>query len=200
MSVAAPARLLWPEPAWIVRAADERGWAWVRTAWRRAAAVPGAWYDAAKADAVVALWPQVFRLTEDRFAGQPFHLSAWQECVVRLLVGWKAPIEVLDSATGAGMLVHVRLFRRLMLWVPRKNGKSEFLAALGLLFWAVEGVVGGQGFVFARDEKQAKSASLRCDRASSRWARRRRSLSASSSRNCSTTGVIRCCAGWPETR
>jgi hypothetical protein len=50
----------------------------------------------------------------------------------------------------------VRLFRRLLLWVPRKNGKSEFLAALALLFWALDGIVGGQGYVFARDEDQAE--------------------------------------------
>nr|WP_286675462.1 terminase TerL endonuclease subunit [Rhizobium sp. CSW-27] len=53
------------------------------------------------------------------------------------------------------MTVHVRIFRRLMLWVPRKNGKSEFLAALSLLFFILDGVVGGQGYVFARDTDQA---------------------------------------------
>jgi phage terminase large subunit-like protein len=52
--------------------------------------------------------------------------------------------------------VWVRLFRTLRLWIPRKNGKSEFLAALALLFWALEGVVGGQGYIFARDEVQAE--------------------------------------------
>lgn len=102
------------------------------------------------------LFPAIFRLTEDRFAGKPFKLGLWQEIIVRLLVGWKAPNEIVDEQTGELTLVHVRIFRRLMLWVPRKNGKSEFLAALSLLFFAVDGVVGGQGYVFARDENQAK--------------------------------------------
>ncbi|WP_180982423.1 terminase large subunit [Methylocella silvestris] len=155
ISTAISARMRQPEPAFVTRA-DSLGWSWVRVAWSRATNVPGAWYDSAKADAVVALWPTIFRLTEDRFAGQPFYLAFWQECVVRLLVGWKVPIEVLDPATGQTGVAHVRLFRRLLLWVPRKNGKSEFLAALALLFFALEGVVGGQGYVFARDEKQAK--------------------------------------------
>ncbi|WP_424360241.1 terminase large subunit [Methylocystis parvus] len=146
---------LWPEPEWI-RQASEKGWAWPSIAWRRAACVPGAWFDYAKADAIVDLWPRVFRLTEDRFAGQPFYLSLWQEVTTRLLVGWKVPVEVIDPATQKPAFEHVRLFRRLMLWVPRKNGKSEFLACLALLFFALDGVVGGQGFVFARDEKQAK--------------------------------------------
>ncbi len=142
-------------PEWLARHADQEIYAWARLAWERAAATEGAWFDHAKADQVVALWPKVFRLTEDRFAGKPFRLVAWQEIIVRLLVGWKVPVEVLDPDTGAPQVLHVRLFRRLLLWVPRKNGKSEFLAALALLFWALEGVVGGQGFVFARDEKQA---------------------------------------------
>jgi phage terminase large subunit-like protein len=147
---------LWPEPKWITKAADDLGWDWPRIAWRRASHVPGAWFDSSKAEAVVALWPKVFRLTEDRFWGKPFHLAFWQEVTVRLLVGWKAPVEVLDPETHKTCFVHVRLFRRLMLWVPRKNGKSEFLAALGLLFFALEGVVGGQAYVFGRDEKQGK--------------------------------------------
>jgi phage terminase large subunit-like protein len=145
-----------PEPAWITRAADEFGYAWARLSWERASKVPGAWFDAAKADGVVALWPQAFKLTSGRFAGRPFHLRFWQEVIVRLLVGWKEPVEIVDEITGEGTILYVRLFRELRLWIARKNGKSEFLAALALLFWAVEGEVRGQGFCFARDENQAR--------------------------------------------
>lgn len=146
----------WPEPGWLRAVAGNQAYEWARLAWRRSAVVPGAWFDAAKADAAVALWPKVFRLTEDRFAGKPFRLNVWQEIIVRLLVGWKVPITILDEETGRERSEHVRLFRRLMLWVPRKNGKSEFLAALGLLFFLLEGTVAGQGFAFARDEDQAR--------------------------------------------
>jgi phage terminase large subunit-like protein len=147
---------LYPEPEWITHAADELGYAWARTAWQRAARVPGAWFDAAKADAVIERWPKWFKLTVGRFAGIPFRLSVWQEIIVRLLVGWKAPIEVIDPETHKPTQVHVRLFRELRLWVPRKNGKSEFLAALALLFWAIEGQRRGAGFCFAHDENQAR--------------------------------------------
>lgn len=147
---------LWPEPEWLTAVADDPIYEWARIQWRRAAAQPGAWFDAAKADAAMALWPKVFRLTEDRFAGKPFRPIRWQEVIVRLLVGWKVPVEVLDEETGETRVEHVRLFRRLMLWVPRKNGKSEFLAALALLFFLLEGAVAGQGFCFARDEDQAR--------------------------------------------
>lgn len=144
------------EPAWITRAAGEYGYDWARIQWQRASRVPGAWFDAKKADAVVELWPRYFTLTDDRFAGRPFRLLFWQEVVVRLLVGWKAPVEIVDPETGRADQVYARVFRQLRLWIPRKNGKTEFLAALSLLFWALEGVTRGQGFCFAGDEAQAR--------------------------------------------
>jgi phage terminase large subunit-like protein len=146
----------YPEPEWLKHAADELGYAWARIAWQRAAAVPGAWFDMTKAQAVVDRWPTWFKLTVGRFAGIPFRLSTWQEIIVRLLVGWKVPTEVIDPETLLPAQVHVRLFRELRLWVPRKNGKSEFLAALALLFWAIEGQRRGAGFCFAHDENQAR--------------------------------------------
>lgn len=154
-AVAAAGHLLWPEPEWVLRCI-ERGWEWARIMWRRAASQPGAWFDERKADAAIKLFPEVFRLTEDRFAGRPFRPGLWQEAIVRLLIGWKHPVEVRDDEHSEPRIEQVRLFRRLLLWVPRKNGKSEFLAALALLFFVFDGVVGGQGFAFARDEKQAK--------------------------------------------
>lgn len=147
---------LHPEPDWIARAADEYGYAWARTAWQRAASVPGAWFDAAKADTVVRRWPKTFKLTTKRFAGKPFVLRFWQETIVRLLVGWKKPAEIVDEETGLTTTIFVRLFQELRLWIPRKNGKSEFLAALALLFWAIEGEVRGAGFCFAHNERQAR--------------------------------------------
>ncbi|MCA0278459.1 MAG: terminase large subunit [Proteobacteria bacterium] len=153
--IASAGHLLWPEPQWITDAVD-RGWEWARIQWRRAASQPGAWFDSKKADAAVTLFPRIFRLTEDRFAGRPFKLALWQEVIVRMLIGWKIPVEIMDDEQSAPRIAQVRLFRRLMLWVPRKNGKSEFLSALGLLFFVLDGVVGGQGFAFARDEKQAR--------------------------------------------
>lgn len=145
-----------PLPEWLSKVADDPAYGWAVGAWKKAARQPGAWFDHAKADKVVELWPTIFRLTDDRFAGVPFRLNIWQEIIVRLLFGWKHPIEITDPMTGRDVEVHVRIFQILRLWIPRKNGKSEFLAALSLMFWAIEGVQGGQGFVFARDEVQAE--------------------------------------------
>lgn len=146
----------WPHPDWLSAHDGDGVYEWARFAWRKASEVAGAWFDHALADETVALWPQIFKLTQDRFAGLPFRLNAWQEIIVRLMVGWQHPDEQLDPVTYEPLTYQVRVFRRLMLWVPRKNGKSEFLAALGLLFFLVDGVTDGEGYCFARDENQAR--------------------------------------------
>ena len=135
--------MLAPPPDWIIDA-ERRGWSWALISWNRAAAVPGAWFDADKAQRIVDAWPTIFRHTEDRWAGKPFHLAFWQEIIVRMLVGWKRPIYQTDPATGTTVTLWARIFREMRLWVPRKAGKSEFIAALGLTFWLLEGVVGSQ--------------------------------------------------------
>lgn len=143
------------EPEWVTRAADEHGWKWVRINWQRACAQPGFWYDERKADGAVARFPKYFKLTILHFAGVPFIPSFWQECIIRLLFGCKIPAEIIDPRTHRKSRRWVRLFRELRLWVPRKAGKTEFLAALALLVWYYEGLIGGEGYCFARDEKQA---------------------------------------------
>lgn len=132
-------------PEWLAAVSGKSSYEWARRSWDRCSAIPGAWYDAALADEIVRQWPILFKLTQDRFAGLPFELNDWQEIIVRLLVGWRQPDEQIDPVTKQPIVHHVRVYRRLMLWVPRKNGKSEFLAALGLLFFLVDGVVDGEG-------------------------------------------------------
>ncbi|WP_336800812.1 terminase large subunit [Kaistia sp. MMO-174] len=149
---AAPSAL----PPWLAPVADDPIYQWAVLAWGRASAVEGAWFDHGKADAIVANWPRVFRLTNDRFKGVPFKLLLSQEIIVRMLVGWKKPIEIIDAATHLPAIQHVRLFRRLDLWIPRKNGKSEFLATLGVLFFVMEKIQGAEGFVFGRNEDQGR--------------------------------------------
>lgn len=128
--------------AWLAEA-EARGFAFVAREWAKSAAVPGAWYDAAVAERMVRLWPQWFRHTEGRWGNKPFVLAFWQACIVRLLFGWKLP----DGT---------RLYRQLILWIGRKNGKSEFVAALALAFWLVDEEFGGQGYCIAANEDQAK--------------------------------------------
>lgn len=145
-----------PFPDWIADVADDPDYAWAVMGWTRAASVDGAWFDHAKADKVVERWPVIFRLTNDRFKGIPFKLLNWQAIAVRLLVGWKKPIDVIDPRTHGPSIEHVRVFRRLDLWIPRKNGKSEFLATLAVLFFVLEKINGAEAYVFGRNEEQGR--------------------------------------------
>lgn len=143
-------------PDWLSAVADDPVYEWAILAWRRAETVEGAWFDHAKAAAIIAAWPRIFRLTNDRFKGVPFKLLQWEEITVRLLVGWKKPIEIIDPATHLPAIAHVRLFRRMDLWIPRKNGKSEFLATLAVLFFVTEKIPGAEAYVFGRNEEQGR--------------------------------------------
>lgn len=128
--------------AWLAEAETD-GFSFVAREWAKAAAVQGAWFDADLAERMVRLWPKWFRHTEGRWGNKPFVLAFWQACIVRLLFGWKLP----DGT---------RLYRKLILWIGRKNGKSEFVASLAIAFWLVDEEFGGQGYCIAANESQAR--------------------------------------------
>ena len=84
--------------------------------------------------------------TKGPFAGQPFNLRPWQE---RKII---RPLFKIDRATGK------RQYRMCLLMMPRKNGKTELIAALaidGLLF---DGEIGAEVYSAAADKDQAALA------------------------------------------
>jgi len=102
------------------------------------------WYDDLAADAAVEFFPRYLRLTDAEWAGRPFILEGWQEQdIIRPLYGWKRP----DGT---------RRYRRVIIWVPRKNGKTELAAGVALLALVFDGEPGGQVYSMAADEKQAR--------------------------------------------
>jgi phage terminase large subunit-like protein len=101
------------------------------------------WYDAKAAQAAVDFFEKHLCFTEGEWAGRPFVLRPWQEHdILRPLFGWKRP----DGT---------RRYRRCFVWVPRKNGKTEFAAGLALLMLLGDGEPGGQVFSIAAEKEQA---------------------------------------------
>lgn len=101
------------------------------------------WYDPKAAQAAVDFFGKYLCLTEGEWAGRPFVLQDWQEHdVVRPLFGWK-------RADGT------RRYRRCFIWIPRKNGKTEFAAGLMLLMLLGDAEPGGQVFSIAAEKDQA---------------------------------------------
>lgn len=84
--------------------------------------------------------------TKGPFAGEPFRLRPWQEReIIR-------PLFKIDRRTGK------REKRMCLLMMPRKNGKTELIAALaidGLLF---DGEIGAEVYSAAADKEQAALA------------------------------------------
>jgi hypothetical protein len=145
-----------PEPEWITRAADELGYAWARSpgsAPRQCPAHGSMRQGRSPSSPPVAGW---FSLTTGRFAGKPFRWRSGRRSSSgcssagsgRSRCSTKTPAQPTDD--------YVRLFPELRLWIPRKNGKSEFLAALALLFWAIEGERAARASLCARREDQAR--------------------------------------------
>src|SRR5437868_1081506 len=100
-------------------------------------------FDPKAADAAAGFFPTYLCLTEGEWAGRPFVLQHWQEHdVVRPLFGWK-------RADGT------RRYRRAFIWIPRKNGKTEFAAGLMLLMLLGDAEPGGQVFSIAAEKDQA---------------------------------------------
>ncbi len=132
MPIATPTR-----PVWIRAAAT---WNHERERWEDGQY----WFDVKAADAAVRFFHDHLRFTEGEWAGRPFVLASWQEFeIIRPLFGWK-------RADGT------RQYRRCIVWVPRKNGKTELAAGVALLALIGDGEQGGQVYSIAKDKDQAR--------------------------------------------
>ncbi len=80
--------------------------------------------------------------TSGPFARQPFNLRPWQKSIVQRLFRT-------NPKTG------LRVYRTALLMLPRKNGKTELIAALAIVFLLFDGVIGGVIICAAADLEQA---------------------------------------------
>lgn len=108
----------------------------------------GRWYlDLDEADAVAAWFPTFLKHHKGVHADLPFELLPWQiDLVVIALFGVKS------VETGR------RRFRKLFLFVPKKNGKTPFAAALALYLLGFDGEPGSGVYIAAASEEQARIA------------------------------------------
>lgn len=102
----------------------------------------GAWYDETAADRVVWFIETYLTHTKGEYAGAPFILEDWQRQIVRDLFGWK-------RSDGT------RLYRRALIYVPRKNGKSTLGAAIATYLLVADGEPGAEIYSAAADRSQA---------------------------------------------
>lgn len=106
----------------------------------------GCWFEPKEAQAALDFFPECIQHAEGELAGHPFILQPWQQCVVANLIGWK-------KYDSLGRIV--RRYRECLIYVPRKNGKSPFIAALGLYIFFCDQEKGAQCYVAAGEREQA---------------------------------------------
>lgn len=123
---------------------------WVRLACERhtrdtaSSITPGFRYrfDPAKAEKACK-FVELLTHTKGEWARKRLRLEPWQQFIVCSMFGW------VDKTTG------YRRFRKARLYVPRKNGKSIFGAALGLFMFRWDDEPGAEVYCGATSEKQA---------------------------------------------
>lgn len=103
----------------------------------------GAVYDHARGQAVVD-WINNLTHTHGSGAGHGFNLRGWQAEIIRRFYG------TIDPKTG------LRWYRTLYIEIPRKNGKSELVAALAIYHLIGDGEMGAKVYGAAYDRGQAR--------------------------------------------
>lgn len=102
----------------------------------------GCWFDEEAAQRAVD-FIKCLTHTKGRWAGHPFNLFPWEEYHTRQIFGWK-------RKNGK------RLYRFVYMEIPKKNGKSEWLAAILLYMTFADGEAGPEVYSAAADKDQAK--------------------------------------------
>ncbi|OQC42291.1 MAG: Phage Terminase [Acidobacteria bacterium ADurb.Bin051] len=100
------------------------------------------WLDEAAADRAVRFFPKLLRHHKGEWSGQPFELAPWQAFIIANLLGWKR-----QDGT--------RRFRKGLAEVPRKNGKTQLGAGLGLYLLTADGEPGAEIYAAATKRDQA---------------------------------------------
>ncbi len=109
-------------------------------------AADGDWFDPDIAQSAIDFIETYLTFSRGSSAGKPFHLERWQAAIVANLYGWQRKDDVGET---------VRRYRESFVGIPRKNGKTELVAGLGLLalFWERE--MGTEVYCGAKDRSQA---------------------------------------------
>jgi phage terminase large subunit-like protein len=140
------------EYARAVVAGDIPACKWIRLACQRhlddlrAAKLDGArYYFDHRAGEVACLFIQALPHTKGKWAskGERLRLEPWQCFFIACIFGWMRSHD------------HLRRYRRALLWVPRKNGKSALAAGIGLYMLAADREYGAEVYSGATTEKQA---------------------------------------------
>ncbi len=124
--------------------------AWIRTTADERAAAVGMRFDVERGEFVVNWIEGYCCLYEGEHAGEPLNLLPWQREFVMRLFGW--------VQWSAERSEYIRRFTKASLWAAKKNGKTPFIAAIGLYLLCGDGEQGQKVYPAAKNGDQAKLA------------------------------------------
>jgi phage terminase large subunit-like protein len=104
----------------------------------------GLYFDEAIAAEAIAFFP-ICRHSIGQWNNQPFELSPWQQFAVWNIFGWRRTVD------------KTRRFRKVHISVARKNGKSTFVAALGLMLLCFDNPQEPAAEVYVAATKEAQA-------------------------------------------
>lgn len=99
-------------------------------------------FESKTANRVCNFFESNFKHSKGEFAGQSFKLERWQKQILGHLFGWKRK----DGT---------RRYRKAFIYVPRKNGKTTLISAIGLLMLVADSEPGAEIYSAAADTDQA---------------------------------------------
>lgn len=123
---------------------------WIKNASDERAAVAGMRFDVERAEFVCNWIENYCCLYEGSHAGEPLILLPWQREFVMRLFGWVRWSDEYGE--------WIRRFNKASLWAAKKNGKTPFIAAIGLYLLCADGEQGQKVFPSAKDGLQAQLA------------------------------------------
>ncbi len=102
----------------------------------------GYWFDAAEADRICEFFEVHLRHVDAEWRGQPIVLADWQRRVLRRAYGWRRP-------NGT------RRYRKVHIWIPKKNGKSFLVAGCCLYGLCFDNENSAKIYCVATEKEQA---------------------------------------------
>jgi len=100
-------------------------------------------FDPIAAARVVGFFPDYLKHYKGGFNDKPFNLEPWQQFITACLFGWK-------NADG------FRRFNKALIIVPRKNGKTTWVAGLGIYLFMEDNEAAAEVYIAATKHAQAK--------------------------------------------
>ncbi len=104
------------------------------------------WFDDEAAQLALDFFPECLTHVKGELGGQPFHLEPWQQAIIANLFGWYR-----EDDSGQT----IRRYRRCLVFVPRKNGKTPLGAGIVLYVLVCDHEPGAEIYSLAVDRDQA---------------------------------------------